>query len=625
MFNFRNINLLKAVTRFPIACVFATIATFLGMYVIDFPKPPTTLINILLCCIIGALSNIALVVAVESHRWSSLYHWLGRIGILVFLVWLYFGLLPASYDIINTSLFRLPFQLGFLIIFLHLLISYIPFINKGSEEDFWEYNKDLFLNIVESGFYSGFLIVGLSIALLALDKLFGIDMDSLVYPRLFFFLIGVFNTLYFLSKYPPVFYDNVIKTPIKAFLIFSQYILIPLVLIYMAILYAYGLQIAFKWELPEGWVSQLSLWFSVVGIFAFLLNYFNHKFSDFKLTEYFKKYFFLVLLLPIILVFIAIYRRISEYGITELRYVVALLGVWLLGVVLYFNLSKRKNIRVIPMSLSLFVLLPILLGPFNMFNATLSSQKKQFKNLLIDNGCLIDQDLIPLKDSDRTKNTRDVKINSRLKDQSLNKGQVIYSAIRFLDNRSDLSFVNNWIEPDLDFIKDDDPRAKVDTLDRYHNARVLAEKLNLSSFVPKPYVQHEGERFNFNQVTSRTIDLENNKFFFPIDIHQSREVDTRFYFNINDEETGLNLYQRDKLINEIDLTEFIKDQLAIQDSTTKNHFNYFFDYSVITVQDSSHEVALILTNLGGFKTVTGDFKIDNIWGHAIIEFKQEQE
>lgn len=623
MFNFRKINLLKAFNRFPIACLFAIIATLIGMYIIDYREPPATFINILLCCIIGALSNIALVVAKESQEWSIIQHWLGRIGILVFLAILYFGLLPSSYDILNTSLFRLPFQLASLIIFLHLVISYVPFINKGSEEDFWEYNKDLFLNIAESGFYSFFLFAGLSIAILALDKLFGIELDDLSYPRLFFFLIGIFNTLYFLSKYPTVYYDNQIKTPIKPFLIFSQYILIPLVLIYMAILYAYGLQIGFKWELPEGWVSQLSLWFSVVGIFAYLLNYFNHKFSDFKVTAHYKKYFFLVLLLPIALVFIAIYRRISEYGVTELRYVVALLGVWLLGIALYFNLSKSKNIRVIPISLSIFVLIPVLLGPFNMFNATLSSQKKQFKQLLIDNGCLVNQKIFPTEKSDLLNVPMDS--DRTVINENMEKGRLIYNAIRFLDERSDLSFINEWLEPDMAFIKENDPRVFTDSLDRYHNARILAEALDISSFVPINYDRPEGIRFSFNQDVIRSIALDTNKFFIPIDVHGYRQGNSTLYFKLNNDKTGLLLHKTDELLGEILLNNHLEKLLDEREESNGKHTNYILKEPIYKVETESFDATFILNNLGGVRSPGGEISIDNIWGHAIIELKSLEE
>lgn len=623
MLDLKNIDLWKAIIRFPIACLMATIATCLGMYMIDLNEPPARLINILLCSIVGALCNIAWTVATEAYSIGLSKRWIGRVMITLCLLVGYYLFLPSSYEVYNTSLFRLPFQMASVILFLHLLISYIPYLTKGSEEDFWEYNKDVFLNFVEAVFYAGFLFVGLSIALLALDKLFGVDIDDLAYPRLWFFLIGIFNTFYFLSKYPTVYYDNNIKTPIKAFLIFSQYILIPLVLIYMAILYVYGIQIGFKWELPEGWVSQLSLWFSVVGIFAYLLNYFNHKFSDFRLTALFKKYFFLILVLPTILVFVAIYRRISEYGITELRYVVALLGVWLLCMALYFNFSKSKHIRVIPISLSIFILLPILLGPFSIFNATLSSQQKKFKQLLLDTGCLVDQQLIAVNDTAKTILNPRIAFSTEVNDATVSKGEVLYNAIRFLDERSDLGFINNWIEPDLDLVKESDPSIALDSLDRYHNTRIVAEQLNISSLVPENYKNPDLTRFNINQIHDRSIELGDNKYFVTLNnVYSNDDIDQDTYITLDRANAVLVLHHEDQLLGNIPLDTFLTEHITEHSTPKEKEYNFGLESPVMTYEDPAFRATLIFKNISGLYSSDSVFSIQNIWGHALIDIKE---
>ncbi|MBK8672285.1 MAG: DUF4153 domain-containing protein [Bacteroidetes bacterium] len=55
--------------------------------------------------------------------------------------------------------------------------------------------------------------------------------------------------------------------------IFAQFILMPLVIIYLVILYLYGGKIIFKVIYQIGWVSNLILTFSVFGILALLLIY----------------------------------------------------------------------------------------------------------------------------------------------------------------------------------------------------------------------------------------------------------------------------------------------------------------------------------------------------------------
>ena len=599
----------------------AIVGSLTLMYAIDEPDTPSLLINVVIICALGVFSNIAATIGAESANWSSSKQWGYKIAVAIGLLLFYFLFLPVSYDVYSPRVFRLPFQIAAIIIFLHLLIAYIPFVSKGSEEDFWEYNKDVFLRFVESMFYAVFLFVGLAIALLALDKLFGIELDGVAYPRLFIFLVGIFHTLYFLSKYPVIFYDNQIKKPIKAFLIFSQYILIPLVLIYLAILYAYAIQIGIKWELPEGWVSQLSLWFSVVGIFAFLLNYFNHKFSDFKPTAYFKKYFFPALLLPTVLVFIAIYRRISEYGVTELRYVVALLGVWLLGITLYYNLSKTKSIKVIPISLSIIVLLPILTGPFNMFNASLSSQQKRFKQSLIDKSILVGDQLTPLDKESTISVANNTELSSKT-DSLYNAYRFELSAsIRYLDDRSDLQFINKWISEDLEFVSYDNPTWLIDSLDQYHNARILANKLDIAELFPRYNKPREGKRYDFHHNQNSPIKLDENKYFVPISGNRNQVNSQTIYLILNEKGDGLRLTKNSETIGEIDLLEYYKNLINNTPMAENARYNLSIDNPLLEVNDSTYHASLIINSLSGRQLEDNSITIESIWGHAIITFK----
>lgn len=610
MFNFKNINLLLAFTRFPLASLFAIVGSFTFMYAIDATDTPNQLINIIIICALGVFSNVAITVAAESNQWSTKKQLTSKVVLAVCLLLFFFLFLPDSYDSHKTKLFKLPFQIASIILFLHLLISYIPFLSKGSEEDFWEYNKDVFLRFVESFFYACFLFVGLAVALLALDKLFGIDLDGVAYPRLFIFLVGIFHTIYFLSKYPTVFYDNKIKRPIKAYLIFSQYILIPLVLIYLTILYAYALKIGIQWELPQGWVSQLSLWFSVVGIFAYLLNCFNHKFSDFKPTAYFKRYFFPALFLPTLLVFIAIYRRVSEYGITELRYVVALLGLWLLGITLYFNLSKTKKIKVIPISLSIIVLLPILTGPFNMFNTAVASQEKRFKKMLIDNSLLADDKLLPLVKGP-------MKFDSIYSDNKYK----LANAIKYLDERTDLLFVNDWIKDDLAFVTDNDPTMIADSIDRYHNGVILAKELKIDDLFPRYVRPTTGRIYNFYHHQKETIELEKNKFFVPIDAHKVLSPNRSVYFRMNKDKSGLLLFRDDIEVGEISLNDYYSELVGTVTAQENKYVDSQINNPLLVAKDSSYHASLIINNISGRKLENNKIVIESIWGHAIITFK----
>jgi hypothetical protein len=64
----------------------------------------------------------------------------------------------------------------------------------------------------------------------------------------------------------------------KGLKIFTYYILLPIVFVYLAILYAYLAKILISWDWPQGWVSKLILGFAGTGTFSLLLLHpLNHQ------------------------------------------------------------------------------------------------------------------------------------------------------------------------------------------------------------------------------------------------------------------------------------------------------------------------------------------------------------
>ena len=83
----------------------------------------------------------------------------------------------------------------------------------------------------------------------------------------------------------------------------------------------------------------------------------------------------------IILLGFAIWKRVASYGITEQRYFVLALAFWLLYIALYFLLSKRKTIRLIPLSLCVLAFL-VSFGPWGAAGVSLRVQRSRLQALL---------------------------------------------------------------------------------------------------------------------------------------------------------------------------------------------------------------------------------------------------
>lgn len=174
--------------------------------------------------------------------------------------------------------------------------------------------------------------------------------------------------------------------------------LLPLVTIYLAILYAYMFRIIIRASWPVGWVSYLVIDFSTAGILSLLLIYPVRNDTRNKWILVFSRFFYIALFPLIVLLFFAVKKRISDYGITEDRYFILTLAVWLLFIATYFLFPRSKNIKIIPISLSLLALIAAF-GPWSAFSVSRRSQDSRLANLLNKNNLLKNGKIVPQKDS----------------------------------------------------------------------------------------------------------------------------------------------------------------------------------------------------------------------------------
>ncbi len=267
---------------------------------------------------------------------------------------------------------------------LHLLVSFAGFLPRTyNQEEFWEFNKQLFLRILTSGLYSIVLYGGLALAILAVDQLFKVKLDDKIYGYLFFTIAGIFNTIFFLSGVPET---NSKEYPLrlnypKGLKNFTQYILLPLISIYLVILICYETKILVTLSLPVGWVSYLVLAFAIVGILSFLLVHPIANENGNLWMRTFNRWFYFLLIPLLVLLFWAILYRINLYGFTHERYYVLLLSIWLVVVVAYFLISKHPKIKFIPISMCLAGLFSIV-GPQSASSVSKYSQLSRFESYL---------------------------------------------------------------------------------------------------------------------------------------------------------------------------------------------------------------------------------------------------
>lgn len=390
------------------------------------------LYNIVMVCTIGIPFMLSLSFISERIKCSRLiYRILQIFGLII--LFLYYLSLSREANYIDIARF-----LTFIIV-THLLLSLSPFIIKkptGEINGFWQFNQILFIRILLTAVYSGALYVGLSVAILSFNVLFNAHIDSKIYAQLFFLILGSFNTWFFLSDMPENLEELDSKNIYyKGLKIFTQFVLIPLVIIYLLILYLYMGKIIIEWKLPVGWVSYLVLGFSATGIFSLLLIHPLRNLEGNNWIKIFSKIFYYVLYPLIVLLFIAIIKRTDEYGITERRYYVFVLACWLAGITLYFTFSKLKNIKTIPISLCIIAFLTSL-GPWSAFSVSQNNQVSRLSEILKRNEILVND-----------------KIQKAKNEVSEEDRKNVSSILKFLEDRKALAVIQPWFDMKLDSIK----------------------------------------------------------------------------------------------------------------------------------------------------------------------------
>ena len=275
------------------------------------------------------------------------------------------------------------------IIFLLITFFYISRVRNKENYEFHVISVNT--SIAITFIYSAVLYFGIIAILFTVDRLFDVNIDGRYYYYTFLIVTFIFGISLFISKLDNIeesFKQYDYSSALKILLI---YIVIPLITIYTLILYVYFAKIIISWEWPRGLVSNLVLWYSALSVFIIFLI--TPIIEENKLAKLFKIWFPKLVLPILLMMFMSMYQRVVQYGITENRYFIIVLGIWVTGVMLYFSLVKPLRNIVIPITLSLVVLNSVY-GPLSALNISISSQNKRLNNLLTTNGFLIDGNLI---------------------------------------------------------------------------------------------------------------------------------------------------------------------------------------------------------------------------------------
>lgn len=364
----------RAARRFPLVVASAVLAAIAGIFLFNASEEEPY-VRLLATATLGLPLCFALTLTGErrfapgdARRWG-----VQAIGVVVLVS--FWALWPGWPEPVQLARY-VELSVSF-----HLLAAVLPYAGVDEQNGFWQYNKALFMRMLVAGVFAGVLYLGLAIALAALDKLFGVDVAHDAYGRLWVIIAFVFTTWFFVGGIPEDLAALEQQRDVPAGLrIFAQYVLVPIVVIYLVILTLYLGKVVIERQWPSGWIGYLVSSVATVGILAWLLVR-PLEDTEHRWVRTYTRGFYVAILPAIVMLWLAIGKRVAQYGVTERRYFMIVLSLWWAGIAIYYTLGRSRNVKVIPATLCLLGLVTFL-GPWGAYRVSLASQRGRLNGLV---------------------------------------------------------------------------------------------------------------------------------------------------------------------------------------------------------------------------------------------------
>lgn len=569
------------VKRFPLELIVSLTGTLSAMLLFEqaYPEREEDLILLLLCSNLALTLFLSLSVFAESRKLTRTIRTVMTAAAVGFMAIVFFSLDPISDE---TNIFRFVF----LVVAFHLLVSFAPFIYRGSMEGFWEYNMHIFIRILTAGLYSTVLFGGLTIALASADALFDFTIRSEVYGHLFALVFGLFNTTFFLAGFPADW--KLLEEPQpypKGLKIFTQYVLIPLATVYLGILLVYEAKLVMEWSLPKGLVATLVLGYAVYGMLSILLVHPVRFDQGNRWIMTFSKFFYLLLIPLIILLGSAVYLRVNQYGVTESRYILILLSLWLTGITIYFLSSRLQNIKIIPVTLCVVALLAVW-GPQSASAVSKRSQLNRLFSFFEQKNSISNGKFVPLTNASGSGEATEI--------------------LRYLINRHGAKSLRGYLPVDPDSLTRSADTLKYRYARDYERFELVRRYLNLKHTYE---TAEEQPYFSAEAVLSNKLPIDGYQYLYKVRFPQY-QADTAYSLQIQGAELTFNGKSHQAKIS-------LQPVLDLVMSKSPETRYLILNGGELYSQDEATGARLIIENIN-FQLIDGNPEIQNVNGILLI-------
>ncbi len=233
--------------------------------------------------------------------------------------------------------------------------------------------------------YTFVLFGGFAAIIFTVDQLFDLNIDGEIYADLFFVAVGFFGVTYFLGRLEQIETQLTLEDYSKIIRVLIVSIVMPISAAYTLVLYAYFIKILIQMEWPQGLVGQLVVWYGFISTAVlFVINDLSHN----AWVRIYKRFYPMALLIPIGMLFTAIFIRINAYGLTMARFFVVAAGLWILSAATYYIFRQDKSQSAFVICSFILITGLSIVGPWNAYHLSTNNQVNRLMNFFEEGGLL---------------------------------------------------------------------------------------------------------------------------------------------------------------------------------------------------------------------------------------------
>ena len=290
------------------------------------------------------------------------------------------------------------FESNLLFLFAGLIpvLMIAPYLRDSAKQGaLWLFNLHFGLAVLISGVVAVLFAAGLSAIAESLNFLFNASLPNRLHEHIWSTAASLIAPIYGLSLMPKDLDEEVHLASQKGSMlergvsVLVNYVLVPVIFIYAVILHAYAVKILVERNLPQGQIATIVTIFALGGTGAWLIAW-PWRDQGTRLLRWFISGWFWLTIVPAILLAIAIWRRISDYGVTPERYGILLVAIWVAALTAYLAFRRnRADMRAILGGIAVLLLVGSA-GPMGANGLTITSQVKRLAAIFETNGLFKD-------------------------------------------------------------------------------------------------------------------------------------------------------------------------------------------------------------------------------------------